>query len=174
LRLFVALELSDADRAALAAWAAEAAGDDPALRLVGEDSLHVTLAFLGEIDDPEPLRSIVRAGSCEPGPLRSGAVLWLAPRRPHVLTVAVEGELAAVHDELWSGLEELGFTREQRAFRPHVTVARVRGRPATTALPDPPARAFSPAAVTLFRSRLGSGPARYEPLERRKVGAALS
>lgn len=169
MRLFVALELSAADRAGLAGWAAVAAGDDPALRRVPVDSLHATLAFLGEVEDPEPVAAVVRAGTVQPGELAVGAVLWLAPRRPHVLTVVIDGDLGPLHDELWTGLEELGFAREQRAFRPHVTVARVRGRPRTLDLPAPPPRPLRPAGVALYRSHLGRHPAKYERLERRPL-----
>ena len=54
-----------------------------------------------------------------------------------------------------------------RPFRPHVTVARVRRGPRPSRdLPDPPRATFAGEAVTLFRSHLGRGPARYEALER--------
>ncbi len=46
-----------------------------------------------------------------------------------MLTVAVsddDGALAALHATLWEALEALGFEREERRFRPHLTVARVR------------------------------------------------
>jgi 2'-5' RNA ligase len=93
-----------------------------------------------------------------------------------VLTVAVEdrsGALAALHDELWAGLAPMGFTREERPFRPHVTVARVpRGaRAGGREEPAPPAPLrFPGAAVTLYRSRLSRAGAHYEPLARAELG----
>jgi 2'-5' RNA ligase len=174
-RLFVALELPGDVRAALAAWGARAAAADPALRAVGEDALHLTLAFLGERgeDDVEPLRRVVRACAAPVAALSLGEGLWLAPRRPQVLTVAVEdgdGALARVQAAVVRALAAaVGFEAEARLFRPHVTVARVRRgeRPRRSRVPAMPATStFAGEALSLMRSRLGRGPARYEALER--------
>jgi 2'-5' RNA ligase len=173
-RLFVALDVGGADRAALAGWAAEAVGEDPGLRLVEPGSIHMTLAFLGHraLDEIEPVAEVVRGLTAPELALRTAGALWLSPRRPHVLTVAVADEgggLEGLHDELWTGLEaELGVERERRRFRAHLTVARVRrGWPAPSRrLPELAGRELSPEAVVLYRSHLGRGPARYEALER--------
>jgi 2'-5' RNA ligase len=170
-RLFAALDLPLEVRTTLAAWAASAVGRDERLRLVSADSLHVTLVFLGERPDPEPVAAAL-TGALDPRPpsppLSAGGPLWLAPRRPHVLTVALEdpsgglGEIqAAVLDAM---VRSAGHEAERRRFRPHVTVARVRGRVRPFELPVPPALEFSPPAVTLYRSVLGRGPARYEAM----------
>jgi 2'-5' RNA ligase len=161
-RLFVALELPADVRAAL-----------DALRAVGEDALHVTLAFLGQRDEADlaPAAAAVRAVDAAAPTLALGDPLWLAPRRPHVLTVALDdldGTLtagrASVVDRLAAALD---WEPESRAFRPHVTVARVRrGTRPRRRLPEPPRATFVGEAVTLLRSHLGSGPARYEALER--------
>lgn len=172
-RLFVALELPAAVRADLAAFGLAAAGADDALRPLSDEALHATLAFLGHRDpDDIPLAAAaVRVGPAPAPPLALGEPLWLAPRRPHVLTVALDdldGALAELRAQLVDRLAgALDWEPERRAFRPHVTVARVRrgGRPRRR-LPDPPRATFAGEAVTLFRSHLGGGPARYEALER--------
>jgi 2'-5' RNA ligase len=179
-RLFVALELPAAVRERLARFGHAAAEHDFALRAVGGDALHVTLAFLGHraLDEVDPARAAVRsAGGGHSAPsLALGEALWLAPRRPHVLTVAVEddsGALAALHRDVVTRLAEaLPWEPEGRRFRPHVTVARVRSgaRPRTRGLPDAPQARFAGEAVVLFRSHLGGGPARYEALERVALG----
>ena len=174
-RLFAALELPDPVRDALGAFGRAAAADDFALRAVGDDALHVTLAFLGHraLDEVDPARAAVRGVRSGALPLALGDVLWLAPRRPHVLTVALEdadGALAALQAQVVLRLAEaLPWEPEKRAFRPHVTVARVRRgwRPRLRDLPDAPRAAFVADAVVLFRSHLGGrNPARYEALER--------
>jgi 2'-5' RNA ligase len=180
-RLFVALEVPDGIRSGLARWARDTVGGDPALRLVAMESMHLTLAFLGHrpVDEVEPLGAAAGAAvEAVPGQvaLDVGEALWLAPRRPHVLTVAIRdrtGAAAALNDGLWERLEALGHEREQRAFRPHVTVARVRhgARVRPRELPSPPPEAFTAPALTLFRSHLGGGrPARYEALVRHSLG----
>jgi 2'-5' RNA ligase len=172
-RLFVALELPAAVRADLAAFGHAAAGADDALRPVSGDALHATLAFLGHRDpDDVPLAATaVRDVPSAASPLALGDPLWLAPRRPHVLTVALDdldGALAELRARLVDRLARaLDWEAERRPFRPHVTVARVRrGKRPHRSLPDPPRATFAAEAVTLFRSHLGGGPARYEALER--------
>jgi 2'-5' RNA ligase len=172
-RLFVALELPRPVRAQLAAFGHAAADADDGLRAVGDQALHATLAFLGHRDDADVPRaaSAVRRVDPTAPTLALGEPLWLAPRRPHVLTVALddpEGVLAALRDRLVERLAEaLDWEAESRRFCPHVTVARVRrGARVRRDLPDAPQATFAGEAVTLFRSHLGRGPARYEALER--------
>lgn len=177
-RLFAALELPDDVRGALADFGREAAREDFALRAVGEETMHLTLAFLGHraLDEVDPAAAAV-AGLRAPAPrLELGDALWLAPRRPHVLTVAVadpDGALAALHAAVLARLGEAlpAWTPETRPLRPHVTVARVRrgAQPRTTGLPEVPSAAWSAGAVVLFRSHLGGGPARHEPLARAEL-----
>jgi len=94
-RLFAALELPAPVRDALGAFGRAAAADDFALRAVRDDALHVTLAFLGHraLDDIDPAREAVREVAVPVPDLALGDALWLAPRRPHVLTVPSEGAL---------------------------------------------------------------------------------
>jgi RNA 2',3'-cyclic 3'-phosphodiesterase len=173
-RLFVALELPAAVRSELASFGCAAAERDDALRPVGQEALHLTLAFLGHRPENEvdAARAAVRAAKGVAAALALGAPLWLAPRRPHVLTVALQdgdGTLAALRGDVVVRLSAaLGWASEGRPFRPHVTVARVRrgARPRMRDLPDAPTARFAGEAVVLYRSHLGGGPARYEALER--------
>jgi 2'-5' RNA ligase len=173
-RLFVALDLPAPVRDALGAFGRGAADGDVALRAIAPDAIHVTLAFLGHrpLDDSEPAAEAVRATARPVPGLALSDALWLSPRRPHVLTIAIEdgdGALAALQAAVAASLAEaVGFRPEERPFRPHATVARVRrgARPRPTGLPPVPRAAFAGEAVTLYRSHLGGGPARYEALER--------
>lgn len=174
-RLFVALELPAAERAALARWGHAAGAADPALRAVAQDALHVTLHFLGERPEADipALRGVVAAAPQDAVRLTSAGVLWLSPRRPHVLTLGLAdaAPLTALHAGLGPALAAAtpGWEPDRRALRPHVTVARVRrgARPRTAAVPAPPALSCAAAAVVLLRSRLSPAGAVYEPLERR-------
>ncbi len=96
-RLFAALDLPVPVRDALGAFGRAAAADDFALRAVRDDALHVTLAFLGHraLDDIEPAAEAVRAVAAPVADLALGDALWLAPRRPHVLTVEVQSTARA-------------------------------------------------------------------------------
>jgi 2'-5' RNA ligase len=176
-RLFVALELPEEVRAALAGWGRACAGCDPALRALAPEALHLTVHFLGERPEAEipALAAAVAQAASGAGPWRGAlaGALWLAPRRPHVLTCAVRddgGALAALHAALVPvlGRAAPGWAPERRALRPHVTVARVRRgeRPRTGSEPPAPQAAFSFPALALLRSHLGPGGARYETLTR--------
>ena len=177
MRVFVALELPEDVRRDLAAWADAAA--PRAVRRVPADNLHVTLAFLGSRDE----HAVAACAALLPalvrplGILRTDGALWLPPRRPRVLTVALDADdaLAALHGELVAALAAaIAFEPEARAFRPHVTVgrvareARVDGRRALE--PTAPELSFRAAALTLYRSHTGPGGSRYEPLARSELG----
>ncbi len=175
LRLFVALELPGEVRAALAAWADDAA--PPEVRRVAVDNLHLTLAFLGSrsAQEADAVTALLDAVAAPVGELRTAGALWLPPRRPGVLTVALAGApgLSALQAAVVAGLvDAVGFETESRSFRPHVTVGRVRRGPGVRAsgLADPPQLAFEAQALTLFRSQIGPGGPKYEALAR----AALS
>lgn len=170
--MFVAVDLPGPVLRGLAAWAQAEVGGRDELRVLGADTLHLTLAFLGErplarVDD---IADIIRICAREAVPLGIGAPLWLAPRRPHVLTVAIDdpaGALASVHRLLEEGLVAVGVHEpDRRAFRPHVTVARVRrgAKVAPKGLTPPEPARFSAKAVTLYRSRVGRTGAQYEAL----------
>ena len=177
-RLFAALEVPVDVRGTLAEFGRAAAREDFALRAVGEATMHLTLAFLGHraLDEVDPAGDAI-AGLSAPAPrLELGDALWLAPRRPHVLTVAVgdpDGALEALHAAVLAHLTEAlpGWTPEQRPLRPHVTVARVRrgAQPRTTGLPAAPTGTWTSGSVVLFRSHLGGGPARHEALARAEL-----
>lgn len=178
-RLFVALELPAEVRTRLAAGAASSARGDPALRAVAADALHLTLCFLGSrpVTEIEPIGAAL-ARCAGPAPtLRLGEVIWLPARRPRVLAVAIldpDGSAGDLQRRVAARLAAGGWHRpERRAFRPHVTVARVRRgeRPRQAAPPVPDPAGFRCDAVTLFRSHLGGGPARYEALARVPLGA---
>ena len=173
LRLFVALELPAEAHAALLDWRPE----DPALRPVADEALHVTLAFLGGRDpgDVERIRVALEPLGRPVDRLALGDVRWLPPRGPRVLAADVDdpdGTLAALQADVLAALVGgVGFEPERRRFLAHVTVARVRqGSKVPRELRErlgPPERVeFAAPAVTLFRSHLSPRGARYEPLVR--------
>lgn len=171
MRLFVALELPEPVRGAAAAW--RDALSPGGLRPLADVDLHVTLCFLGEVDGAAaPAIGDAVAGAVEslgPLPLALGAPVWLPPRRPRALAIAVDdpgGRLRGLQAAVGSALSARGwYAPERRPYLGHVTVARVRGSVVHPALPvAPPALAFRAHEVAVIRSRLGAGPARYERL----------
>ena len=131
LRLFFALWPGERQRVLLAA-AAEAAVAQVAGVPVSPGNLHVTLAFLGRTP-ASALVSLMQLGGQGPWPpvdLEFERIEYWA--KPKVLvamprTTPVAGQV--IVDRLWSGLEPLGFVRELRPWRPHLTLARRIRRP---------------------------------------------
>jgi RNA 2',3'-cyclic 3'-phosphodiesterase len=172
-RLFVALDVPDDARGALARFR-DAAADPAIWRPVRDEALHLTLAFLGHRpeEDVEAAAAVVAAVPDAAPPLCLAGALLLPPRRARVLCAEVEdvhGVLAALQATVSERLEAAGlYTPERRPFRPHATVARLRtgARPPRSVDAAPEPLAFPGAAVTLYQSVLRREGAHYEPLAR--------
>ena len=178
LRLFIALDLPAEVRRGIVRWGDHALADS-ALRPVGEEALHVTLAFLGGRPEEEvqPLARLL-SGLRGPAPrvCLTGTVA-IGKGRPRLFAIDAESpEAAALQAELVKAGGEAGLIEpEDRPFWPHVTVARVRPdrrgsrRPARVAdppgeLPDRLLEPFRCVRVTLYRSLTGPAGAEYVPL----------
>jgi len=175
LRLFIAVDVPAAARSSLASWADREAPSE--VRRVPAENLHVTLAFLAMCNEQETsdAGAVLGAVARPVGRLRTAGALWLPPRRPGVLAIALEHEpaLAELQRELVVALAgAIGFEPERRRFQAHVTVGRVRrATHVRTQEPlQPPALEFSAGALTLYRSLTGPGGARYEALARAALG----
>jgi 2'-5' RNA ligase len=141
-RLFVALNLPDRTRHAL--WDAISPLRDLDLPVswVRPEGIHVTLKFLGEVEESRQGELTTALGAAAAGvrplPLVLGGFgAFPAIARPRVLWVGIEPEPAL--ELLQHGVERqfapLGFPTEARTFHPHVTVGRARkdARPAAFA-----------------------------------------
>src|SRR5262249_46025518 len=136
LRTFIAVELPDAIRSRLTSLQKSLGETGADVKWVEAENLHVTLLFLGEVDERD-LKNVCSAVSAacagiKPFALRTGGVASLGrPRRPRRVWAALKhghDELIALHDAIEPPLLELGcYRREERRFEPHVTLGRVRG-----------------------------------------------
>lgn len=165
IRLFCALRLPGDVVDALVAWQVR---ELPADRLVPPGNLHVTLAFLGHrpaAEVPAVARELAEAAAA------AGTIRLRERRYRETRSVAMivfddvggaGGELA---DAVGLRLERIGvYRREERAWLPHVTVARFRERPRLRP-PLPELGEVSPSDAAVYVSRLRPGGALYEPLE---------
>lgn len=178
-RLFLALDLPAALAAPIHAVAAHARARCAARlewqpRFVAESRMHMTLKFLGNVDEarvPE-LGALVRDLAARHAPLPAeGAALDAFPRasRAHVLVLAFEdrtGAFASLSADLEGAAAVLGFARDDRPFRPHVTLARLKHtadlRAATREPITLPPGTFD--RVVLYESVLGKDGPTYTPL----------
>jgi 2'-5' RNA ligase len=187
MRLFIGIELDDRVRAAAAAAVAhlrsrlESADEGFSARWVPTENLHVTLWFIGEVADSRALEidAALRAGfDVRPFTMRVagfGAFPASGPMRVFWLGVRAGSEnLSALHAETAALLLPMGFKGARRAYSAHVTVARTKGtsRGSGTALrrillkESADCGECRVSAVTLFRSRVSSRGATYDPLLR--------
>jgi 2'-5' RNA ligase len=129
-RVFVALDVPEAVRAALAELSARLQKTCRSARWVRLEGVHITLKFIGEVP-PEQLESIRHAL----GELTSftaievrfaGLGFFPSARRPRVFWAGVEAgpELAELAAAIEMKLEPLRIASEKRAFHPHLTLAR--------------------------------------------------
>jgi RNA 2',3'-cyclic 3'-phosphodiesterase len=171
--MFVALDLPEPQRSALAAWRDELVEGRDDLRPVAPQALHVTLVFLGW-QDADAADAIAAAAliDAEAPILRAAGVRPLPPRDPRLFALDLEdeGDRAAELQAAVSAALEPWYEPEKRPFWPHVTLARVRrGRRRVSPLPDVPPRPaepFTARELTLYRSTLRPQGAIYEPLAR--------
>jgi 2'-5' RNA ligase len=179
-RLFVALDLPESARAALAAWRDELLGGRPELRLVQSRYLHVTMAFLGWRAEADVERvaaaALGSAASFAPPRLEPRALRLVPPRQPRVIALDLgdeDGGAAALQGAIVEALQsERLFRPERRPFWPHLTLARVRRGARVQALPErsPPHEPFQATALTLYRSTLRPDGAVYDALARVALG----
>jgi 2'-5' RNA ligase len=136
LRTFIAVGIDKAirDRAVALQESLGRAGAD--VKWVEPENMHVTLLFLGEVEDrtlPAVCRVVAEvAAGLAPFEMRvEGAGCFPSPRRPRTLWVGIgDGlqELVALHDALEPPLLDLGcYRREDRQYTPHLTLGRVKG-----------------------------------------------
>jgi len=176
-RLFVALNLPEAERERLheATSGLRAAGLP--VRWVARDALHLTLAFLGEVAEArvDAIRSALERVASRHAAFAveiGGLGAFPGTRRPRVVWVGIEAvpELLALQRDVAAALAPLGFEPEARAFSPHLTIGRARHdtRPGEFGPFERHVAALRYGAtitmrsLDLMRSHLGPTGARYE------------
>lgn len=177
LRLFVAVDVPDDVKGALAGAVAPFRDRIPGGRWTRSDGWHVTLKFLGStwprlMEDVQEAVSSA-AGASESFETRLTEVgVFPSPRRARVVWAGLadpEGRFARIVEQLDELLED-HFVPETRAFTPHLTLARLTpSRDIREFAPDllgavVPSRAFVVERLVLYRSHLSPHGARYERL----------
>jgi 2'-5' RNA ligase len=153
------------------------------------ESWHATVKFLGDVDC-ERMQAVAAqlagvAQASAPFVVAATGLVTLPERArtPKVLAVGLsdDGRFGALARRVDEALAHAGFEPEGRAFRPHLTLARIRSprgwrafRPFVDALRTRQLGVGEVNAMTLFSSTLGTGPARYEPLATLKLAATAA
>lgn len=200
-RTFVAIELPDTLRARLIEHIQQLRSESPDARASWsrEQNLHLTLKFLGDVsvvEIPNLSNAIARAVSglkpfelmvagCGVFPLRGRPnVLWIGVKSSPQLRTSADPEcsqhptpdtqppLSVLHSGIENECAAAGFDREQRAFHPHLTIARVGKHGDERRLADAHQKlSFSPetfaaSEVVVFKSELLSEGSKHTAISR--------
>jgi 2'-5' RNA ligase len=189
MRLFSAVDLSDDAREAIAAEQTRLASafsrSRSSLKLVRPAQMHLTLVFLGDLDDArvpvlvEAMNAGIDLPAFDAAFVGAGA---FPPRgAPRVLWIGVgagAADLISLRARVASTIRGLGLgiAVDDRPFQPHLTIARWRdSRPADRAkLPRPSSREIvrmHVEQVTLYQSQLSPSGSRYTALAHATLGA---
>jgi RNA 2',3'-cyclic 3'-phosphodiesterase len=180
-RLFFAVGVSPGVVSALELFGAEVKNSRIAgwLRFVDANQAHYTLRFLGEVS-PSRRLDAVRAGRAAADGATpfdvslEGLGVFPDERRPHTLWIGAgvgAPELSALASRLERELAEVGFAKETRPFVPHLTLARVKDGPPSSAVralltePRGTLAALHVERFMLMESRPGASGVRYVCLE---------
>jgi len=176
MRVFIAVDLPSEVRNELSKIQRDLEPLTDTARWVAPESIHITLKFIGEVADKR-LQDIdaaltgltwksfaitVRGVGFFPGN-RSPRVFWAGMEAPTMQNLT---------EQLDSRMERLGFEKEKRAFRPHITLARARDSRIDSSLVTAAAKyaehefgSFTVDRVFLFKSILKPSGAVYERLK---------
>ncbi len=190
LRTFVAVALPAPVTAALGELADRIRATGLRGRWVPTANIHLTLAFLGDtaVERVSSLGAALTeavSGCAAFDLVPAGLGVFPDPRRARVLWVGLKDAseaLATLTDAVYKSLTPLGFRLPKRSATGHLTLARAKdqfdGRflfPVLETYRDFAAPAFRVESIVLYRSVLGSGPARYIPLATAALaGAGIS
>src|SRR6516165_10166415 len=176
MRLFLAVDLPDQVRHELAVVQNALKPLTDSARWVSPDSIHITLKFLGEVPEKvvDDIDTALAGLSWKPFTVTvHGVGFFPGNRSPRVFWAGMEAPtMQDLAEELDSRMERVGFDKEKRAFRPHLTLARARDTRIDSSLVTASAKyeehnfgSFTADRVFLIKSTLNpSGPV-YEKLK---------
>lgn len=176
-RVFIALELTPEIQGQLGQIQEELQKSAADVKWVRPQGIHLTLRFLGNVSLEliEEIKNVVgQLVKAHQGFEMKITELGAFPKveHPRVIWVSVEekGQVAKLVQDLEERLIHLGFLREKRPFKPHLTLGRVRSAHNREQLKKLlrsitfPQKSMQAESVCLFKSTLTPQGAIYQPL----------
>ena len=186
IRSFIAIDIPQQNRDLLSEIQAQLKQSRAGVRWVRPGSIHLTMKFLGnvhpaQIDDIAEVAAQVVQAELVLTLVLAGLGSFPSQRNPRVIWVGIQGEverLIRIQARLEQDLVPLGFAPEQRGFRPHLTIGRVKDKRNRQALSDamaemklPEFNSFDVAEIILYKSDLRPTGAIYSKLHRMPLAA---
>ena len=180
-RAFIAIDLPGSIRSSLGDSQEILKSFGFQVKWVRPQNIHLTLKFLGDIDS-DHIEKIIAAMTLTAkdftGVTLSAKEIGVFPniRRPRVIWAGLDGQLEILQDlqQLLDGhLADLGYPRETRAFKGHLTLGRVKGKIASTRMKTAidklkgfESESFAISEIILFKSELRPTGAVYSKVQR--------
>ena len=132
MRIFIGIDIDDEIRTHIARFLDGVRGFAPDVRWVNPESLHITLKFIGEqkAEQVEAIRERLLQIQGSALEIRfAGYGFFPTAKAPRVFWIGIESgpQLAKLAADIDRAMAEFGIDREQRAFSPHLTLARGAG-----------------------------------------------
>lgn len=184
MRTFIAIEIPEAVKTVLSVMQNELRRAQADINWTKPENIHLTLRFLGEVDEKrlEDVKRSCAEAAAEFAPFTlklNGAGVFPNFRQPKVLWAGLAGELeiaGKLQRRLEAGLTSLGFAPEDKPFKPHLTIGRVKSPKnarqvaALTEIQTLPDLPFEVQEIVLMKSELHSAGARYTSLAKFSLG----
>ncbi len=172
LRIFIAAFLPEETGDVLVRYLRSLRGFLQGVRWERRERLHVTLRFLGDVDESclEDILASVGTAVCGSGCVDSGfddLCLFPSSTRPRVLALGLvkTERFQLLFDKVQSAVLQSGFDVEKRKFIPHVTLGRIRGGfSGISRIPRPDPTEFLITRIGIVQSELGHRGSRYTAL----------
>lgn len=180
IRTFLAIDLPDQIKSELGKIQKRLKPKIEGVRWTRPEGIHLTLKFFGYVvgDDCSNISNAIKAAikGVKPFTLELGTIgAFPGPTRPRVIWIGIGGQVEALIDlqqNLDMSLEQIGFPPEDRAFKPHLTLGRLKIPGSAVGFPKVleegkkyQAGSFRCSGLTLFRSDLRPDGAIYTKLE---------
>jgi RNA 2',3'-cyclic 3'-phosphodiesterase len=177
MRLFIALDIPQDVRERISAYVERLRSLCPDARWARVDGLHVTLKFIGEVPEAK-LSEITKAlAEVKAGPFEvkfEGLGFFPSPKSPRAFWIGVQAGdgLPKLAEAVSAAMGSVGIAREDKAYSPHLTLARAGSGHNLKALAGLLANDMETFGTMtahefyLYRSQLGRGGSKYTKLER--------
>jgi 2'-5' RNA ligase len=181
MRIFIALDIPGDIRARMTEYLERVRSLAPKARWARLESLHVTLKFVGEVSDVRLLEMKTALSAVKTAPFAvsfQDVGFFPNAKSPRVFWIGVQGgqalpQLAAAVD---AALGKLGIAREDKAYHPHLTLARAGSGSLKQLLPvlqpeaPPQFGTMTAQEFWMYKSEPQRGGSRYTKLERFGLG----